>query len=164
MLILLVAFIITVADQLTKQAIRYSFTLNESRPIIDGFFELTYVRNTGAAWGMFQGQGVALIALSIVMLILMVVYRRSFVGDGWEHRLAYGLLIGGIIGNLLDRVRLRAVTDFLQFYIGDYPWPAFNIADSAICIGVGIYIITSFWMQTHPLHEAVSAGTPDESA
>ena len=148
-----IALGISVADQLTKQWVRNSFALGESRPVIDGFFDLVYVRNTGAAWGMLRDHSWALVALSIVMLILMMVFRRALLSDTWEHGLAYGLLIGGIVGNLLDRIRLTAVTDFLDFYIGGYHWPAFNIADSAICCGVFLYILSAFWVTGHPLNE-----------
>ena len=153
MLIVCIAFVVAVSDQVTKQWIRNVFGLGESRPVVDGFFDLTYVRNPGAAWGMFRDHGWALIALSIAMLILMVVFRRSLVSDIWEHRLAYGLLMGGILGNLMDRIRLNAVTDFLDFYVGDYHWPAFNIADSAICIGVFLYVVSVLWIPGHPIHE-----------
>jgi len=145
MIPLLVAIFITVSDQLTKQLVRDGFSLGESRAVIEGFFSLTYVRNTGAAWGMFGGQNMWLSLLSIVMLVVMVIFRRSFLSDTWEHRVALGLMIGGIIGNLLDRMRLGYVTDFLDIYIGNSHWPAFNIADSGICIGVGIYVVTSLW-------------------
>lgn len=154
-----VALAIIVSDQITKQWVRGSFALGESRPVIDGFFDLTYVRNTGAAWGMFSDYSWALIALSIVMLILMVSFRGSFLSDTWEHRVAYGLLIGGIVGNLFDRIRLAAVTDFLDFHVAGHHWPSFNIADSAICVGVFIYILSSFWIAGHPLNEDGSSSS-----
>lgn len=153
MMIVLLAAAVTVLDQLTKQWVRDSFALGESRPVIEGFFHLTYVRNSGAAWGMFRDHASVLIVLSIVMLICLVVFRRSFIGDHWEHRLAMGLMVGGIVGNLLDRLRLSAVTDFFDFHYGTWHWPAFNIADSAICIGVGLYIVSAFWTESHPLKE-----------
>ena len=154
---LVTAILITVSDQLTKQIVRYTFRLGESRPVIDGFFDLTYVQNTGAAWGVFREHGEVLIVISIVMLILMLVFRRSFLSPAWEHQLAFGLLVGGIIGNLMDRVRVHAVTDFLLFYIKTYQWPAFNVADSAICVGVVIYMASVFWLKGHPLHEPPGA-------
>lgn len=145
MLPLIVAIVIVVADQLTKEWARAAFPLERLHPVIPGFFDLTYIRNSGAAWGMFGGQNTGLTILSIVMLTLMVVFRRHFVGHTWDHRLAFGLMIGGIVGNLLDRIRFNFVTDFLYFHAGDHFFPAFNIADSAICCGVGIYILSSFW-------------------
>ncbi|HMP76757.1 MAG TPA: signal peptidase II [Kiritimatiellia bacterium] len=153
MLPLVVAAVIALSDQWTKAVVRAGFALGESRPVIDGFFNLTYVRNTGAAWGIFGGQNTYLTILSIVMLVVMVCFRRSFLGDTWEHRLALGLMIGGIVGNLHDRIRLGWVTDFFDFYIRGWHWPAFNIADAAICTGVGIYIISAFWISKHPLND-----------
>lgn len=144
MLPLITAILITLADQITKHFVRLDFNYGESRPVIDGLFNLTYVRNTGAAWGMLGGYTHVLTAISIVMLVLMIIFRRSFLNDTWQHRLALGLMAGGIIGNLMDRIRQGWVTDFFDFYIGSWHWPCFNIADAAICIGVGIYILTGF--------------------
>lgn len=155
MLPLIVAIAIVLADQLTKEWTRAAFALEEMRAVIPGFFNLTYVRNTGAAWGMFGSQSTGLTVLSIVMLVLLIVFRRKFLDDTRAHRLALGLLTGGIVGNLLDRIRFGFVTDFLDFHIGTHHWPAFNIADSAICCGVGIYILTSF------LAERRKAAQPD---
>jgi signal peptidase II len=160
MLPLVIAVAVALADQWTKAIVRATFALGESRPVIDGFFNLTYVRNTGAAWGMLGGQNTSLTFLSIAMLIVMLIFRRSFLGDTWEHRVALGLMIGGIVGNLLDRVRLGWVTDFFDFYIKNWHWPAFNIADAAICIGVGIYIVSAFWMPQHPLNDRRDAASP----
>lgn len=144
MLALLLAVGIVVADQWTKEWVRAAFVYGDMRPVVDGFFSLTYVRNTGAAWGMLGGHGLWLIALSIVMLVLLVGFRRSLLKDTVSHRIALGLLIGGIVGNLIDRLRFGYVVDFLHFYYRRFEWPSFNIADSAICVGVGIYLLTSF--------------------
>ncbi|NKB24191.1 MAG: signal peptidase II [Kiritimatiellae bacterium] len=140
---LIIAIIITFFDQLTKQWIRLDFALGETRPVIEGFLNLNYLRNTGAAWGMLTGQNTALIIISVFMLCLMIIFRKSFVTDRWDQRIAFGLMFGGIIGNLMDRIRLGWVTDFLDFHIAGYHWPSFNIADSAICIGVGMYMVSS---------------------
>lgn len=147
MLPLLVALLIIVADQATKEWVRASFYREETRPLIEGFFHFTYVRNTGAAWGMFGGQNTALLLLSVVMLALLLVFRRSLLGHTWDHRLALGLLIGGIVGNMMDRLRLGWVTDFLDFDLGFMRWPTFNIADAAICTGVGIYMLSALLAQ-----------------
>ncbi len=154
MMVLLIGLVIAVLDQITKYVVGLTFALGESRPVIAGFFDLTYIRNTGAAWGIFGGQNTGLMILSVVMLAVMVIFRRSFLSDTWEHRLALGLMIGGIVGNVLDRLRLGFVVDFLDFHWrGAWHWPAFNIADSAICVGVGIYILSALWLAGHPLHE-----------
>jgi len=157
----LLALLIAVADQVTKLWVRGVFALGESRPIIDGFFHLTYVRNTGAAWGMLGGQNIWLAVLSVVVLALMVIFRRAFLSNTWEHRIALGLLAGGILGNVCDRIKLGYVTDFLDFYWRSHHFPAFNIADSAICVGVGIYILSSFWAASRPLNAPTIKTTPD---
>ncbi|MBU0679050.1 MAG: signal peptidase II [Verrucomicrobia bacterium] len=161
MVALVIALLITVLDQLTKQIVRLSFALGESRPVIEGCFDLTYLRNTGAAWGILGGQNTSLTVISLVILIVMVIFRRSFLSDTLEHRIALGLMVGGIVGNLLDRMRQGWVTDFLDFYVGNHHWPAFNVADAAICVGVGIYILSSLWISTHPLADRRSSDSSD---
>ena len=138
---LLVALSIILLDQASKEWVRRAFSLHESVPLVPGFFNLTYIRNTGAAWGLFSGQNLALALLALVMLVALVLFRRKLLPPGRPHRVALGLLCGGIAGNFFDRLRLDYVTDFLDFYVGTWHWPAFNIADAAICIGVGIYIL-----------------------
>jgi signal peptidase II len=138
---LLVALYVVLLDQASKELVRSAFSLHESVELIPGFFSLTYIRNTGAAWGMFSGQNLTLALLAAVMLVALVLFRRKIMPPGTLHRVALGLLCGGIAGNLFDRLRLDYVTDYLDFYVGTWHWPAFNIADAAICIGVGIYLL-----------------------
>ena len=140
---LLVAVLVALLDQVSKEWVRGGFALHESVPVIPGFFSLTYIRNTGAAWGLFRGQNLALALLALTMLVVLVVFRRRFLPPGRPHRIALGLLCGGIVGNLFDRLRLDYVTDFLDFHWQACHFPAFNVADAAICIGVGIYILGS---------------------
>ena len=149
----LLALLIAVADQASKFWVRDSFVLGESRTIVTDLFHFTYLRNTGAAYGMFGGQNIWLAILSVVVLALMVIFRRAFLSSTWEHRLALGLLAGGILGNVCDRLKLGYVTDFLDFFWHGHHFPAFNIADSAICVGVFIYVISSLWVAGHPLNE-----------
>jgi signal peptidase II len=138
---LLVALLVVLLDQATKEWVRGAFALHESWPLVPGFFNLTYIRNTGAAWGMFSGQNLALSLLAGAMLAALVLFRRKFLPPGRSHRIALGLLCGGILGNLCDRLRLDFVTDYLDFYFRAWHFPAFNVADASICIGVGIYIL-----------------------
>jgi signal peptidase II len=152
MFVLILALVVVLLDQLTKLWVRASFVYGgDPQPVIPGFFNLVYVRNEGAAWGMFGGQMPLLIILSIVVLILLAVYHRKVLNPTLDHRIALGLMVGGICGNLIDRIRVGWVTDFLDFYIGSYHWPSFNVADSAICIAVGLYMLSSFWHTSHPL-------------
>ena len=143
MLALSIGLAVVLLDQFTKQWIRSVFIYGESRPVIDGFFNLTYVRNDGAAWNILSGHGIVLILISIAVLALLIIYRRSFLTEQLLHRILFGLMIGGIVGNLIDRIRFGWVTDFLDFQFGTYHYPSFNVADSAICIAVGLYIITN---------------------
>ena len=138
---LLVALCVVLLDQASKEWVRGAFSLHESIPVLPGFFHLTYIRNTGAAWGMFSGQNLALAVLAFAMLVALVLFRRQFLPPGRVHRVALGLLCGGIVGNLFDRLRLDYVVDFLDFFHRGWHFPAFNVADSAICIGVAIYVL-----------------------
>ena len=142
MLIVLIVVGVVFADQITKFSIVTRFGLGENLPVIQGLFDLRYVRNTGAAWGIFAGHNLPLIILSLVMLVVIFTYRRQFLYDSRLHRVAGGLMTAGIIGNLIDRIRMGYVIDFLDFYTGPKHFPAFNIADSAICVGVSLYILT----------------------
>jgi signal peptidase II len=88
-----------------------------------------------------------LILISVAVLVLLVIYRRSFLDEQLSHRILLGLMVGGIVGNLIDRIRFGWVTDFLDFHIGTHHWPSFNVADSAICIAAGLYIITNLFQK-----------------
>ncbi len=158
---LLVALLVILLDQASKEWVRGTFSLHESVPVLPGFFNLTYIRNTGAAWGMFSGQNLALALLAFVMLVTLVVFRRKILPPGRLHRVALGLLCGGIAGNLFDRLRLDYVTDFLDFYFRDGHFPSFNVADSAICIGVGIYVLGTLLA---PPPSATGGKAPETSA
>ena len=161
MLVLLLGLIVLFVDQLTKQAVRSQLTYNESIPVIDGFFNLVYVRNDGAAWNILSGHGIVLILISVSVLILLVIYRRSFLQEQFSHSILLGLLIGGIAGNLIDRIRYGWVTDFLDFQFGSYHYPSFNVADSAICIAIGLYLITSYIQKRREGGESGREGSGD---
>jgi signal peptidase II len=85
------------------------------------------------------------VAVSAIVLVLLICFRRSFLTDSLIHRLSLALMLGGIAGNLFDRIRLQYVVDFLDFYWENHHFPAFNVADSSICIGVGLYLLSSFF-------------------
>jgi len=144
MLALCISFSIALVDQVSKYAAR-SCLPSGPITVVPQLFDLRYVQNTGAAWGMLEGLNDWLVILSLVMLTLILVFHRSILIDTLTHRLAAGLMIGGIVGNLLDRVRLGYVVDFLDFHLGIHHFPAFNVADASICTGVGLYILTQFF-------------------
>ena len=150
MVVVSLAYLIAVLDQLTKHLVRQSFFPGESLPILPDLFNLTYVRNTGAAWGLLGGLNGWLAVLSVAVLFLIVLFRRAFLTSALAHRLALGLMIGGICGNLIDRLKLAFVVDFLDFHWGLHHFPAFNVADAAICVGVGLYVVSSFWLSGNP--------------
>lgn len=154
---LLIAIGVTLLDQAGKFLIRRHFDLYESLPVIPGLFNLRYIQNTGAAWGMLAGMHHWLAALSVAVLAALVFFRRSFFNDGRLDRMALGLIIGGIAGNLIDRVRLNYVVDFLDFHWGAHHFPAFNVADAAICSGVGLYMLSQILQARLQRHRAVTA-------
>ncbi|MEN8190414.1 MAG: signal peptidase II [Thermodesulfobacteriota bacterium] len=135
-------------DQLTKKWVVDSFALYESREIFPGFFNLTYLTNKGAAFGFLAGVDSAwrhwffIVVATVALVVLTYAWFRL----RHIHRLypvALALIGGGAVGNLIDRVRLGSVVDFLDVYVGTYHWPAFNVADSAITIGVGVFILAN---------------------
>jgi signal peptidase II len=139
---------ILVVDQLTKMIVDRTISLHESIPIIDGLFNLTYVRNTGAAFGIFAGSHEAfrlpfLILVSVLALGFVVVMLKRLRDEETGLITALSLIIGGAIGNLVDRVLYGEVIDFLDFYWSNYHWPAFNVADSCITVGV---LITLYYL------------------
>lgn len=144
MLPLMIAVCVTVLDQWTKSIVRANFDLFENIVLIPGVFDLRYIQNTGAAWGLFAGAHMLLAMLSLLVLGAMVIWQRYFFRSCMMDRIAFGLLAGGITGNFIDRVRLQYVVDFLDFHWQGRHFPAFNVADSAICIGVGILLLSQF--------------------
>lgn len=147
------AFIITAliiaADQFSKFWIMSSFERYETKAVIPGFFNLTYITNTGAAFGFLAGEAgqwrqVFFIAVATVALVILAFAYRHFMDRGRLAAMAICLLAGGAAGNLIDRLRFGSVVDFLDFYIGRYHWPAFNVADSSITIGISLFLLSSF--------------------
>ena len=162
MVVLALILGMTVLDQVTKLLVMRYFELGQSVPIVPGLFSLTYVRNTGAAWGMFGGFNGALIVVSIVVLVLLALFHRRLMGNTPVRELSLALLASGIIGNLLDRLRFNFVVDFLDFYWTHHHFPTFNIADSAICAGVALYAISVIMFQKHVSTQSAAPDTPPE--
>ena len=139
-----VAVLFLLADQITKIWVIQCFELHESIPVIDGILSWTYVRNRGAAWGILAGRVWLLIAVSVVVFGLMIKFFR-YLTEGYAERIiALGLVMSGIIGNSTDRLWHGEVIDFIDVhYYNVWHYPVFNIADIAICTGVGIFILSS---------------------
>ncbi|MEI6645705.1 MAG: signal peptidase II [bacterium] len=145
-------------DQITKLlAIAY---LKHSLPwiVIPEFFNLCYVENRGAAWGVLAGSQIFLIMFSLITLSFLFWKRTRLFGSLQGGSFIFTLLIAGIIGNLIDRIRVGYVIDFLDFYWKQSHFPAFNIADSAICVATVILIISQW------IHDRRNAGSSDAKA
>ena len=141
--LLVVCFWILFLDQWTKYAVQQRLALYQKVEVIHGFFNLIHVRNTGGAFGIFGGEKGGLGSLLFVVVTLIAIGSILFLFIRLrEHEttlsLSLSLILSGAIGNLIDRLRSGEVVDFLDFYVMSYHWPAFNIADSAICLGIGL--------------------------
>lgn len=163
---LIITLLVLGLDQLTKELISRSLYLHETRSVIPGFFNLVYTGNTGAVFGIFQGVGLPylrwiLISLSFAALALVAVFFARVPADDRLNLVGFSLVLGGALGNIVDRIARESVVDFLEFYVRDYRWPAFNVADSAICIGIAILVWRSFRDGRDPLAVAgARADTP----
>lgn len=133
-----------ICDQVSKLYIDGSMPLYGSIPVIDNFFSITYLRNPGAAFGLFAKSGFRiplLIGVSLVALVAILVAVYRLPGNDKGKVIALSCIFVGACGNLIDRIRLGEVIDFLDVYWKNHHWPAFNIADSAICLGVFLYVV-----------------------
>ncbi|WP_210609861.1 signal peptidase II [Priestia flexa] len=141
----MIALAIIIFDQLTKWIVVKEMELGESIPVVENFLYITSHRNRGAAWGILEGQMWFFYAITIVVVIGLIVYIRKInKADKWLG-VALGLMLGGAIGNFIDRVFRQEVVDFVNTYIFTYDFPIFNVADSALVVGVGImFILTLF--------------------
>lgn len=140
---LIIAAVVLILDQITKFLISSNMVLFEDIPVISGFFHITYVQNTGMAWSMLSGQQfllslAAFIAIGVMLWVL--IYRKP---DA-VTTVSIGFMMAGAAGNLIDRLMFNYVRDFLNFYIFGYDFPVFNVADIALCIGVGLLILDAF--------------------
>ena len=148
-IILAVAATVLIADQLTKQIVVNTIDTAEQIIIIEGFLKFVNWHNTGAAWSQFEGKSLHLAVISLVALGALIHYRHHFEIHTKRGKFAMGMLMGGIVGNLIDRVVYQHVVDFIRFYLhqrggGEIGYPAFNIADMAICGGVGMLFVQAW--------------------
>ncbi|MBR2809922.1 MAG: signal peptidase II [Solobacterium sp.] len=143
MLAAVTAVIVFILDLVTKGIIQNDVSLHNVT-VIEGFFHITYAKNTGMAWSLLEGQQTLLAVISAVAILAMILYlvREK---PGKVTVFALGLMIGGAAGNLYDRAVLNYVRDFLNFYIFGYDFPIFNVADSALTVGVGLLLLLSFF-------------------
>lgn len=151
-------------DQATKWVVRHELPMGREVPVLPGFFRFVHWGNTGAAWSLFNDSNHFLAFISLVALGVLYGARRYFEGDTMPGQLALGLVFGGITGNLVDRIAHHHVVDFLYFHLirrdgREIGFPAFNLADTAICTGVAIIIWLSWRPRVEPAEPDSGVGT-----
>ena len=151
--IALIAALVIALDQLTKQIVLRFLGYAQEKVVIEGFFKFVHWGNTGAAWSLFRGNNEVLAGVAVLALLVLFLSRHHFDSRTLLSQIAFGLIFGGIVGNLIDRLWARHVIDFIYFFLQqrggtEIGFPAFNVADSAICTGVGlVFLIT--WRSDH---------------
>jgi signal peptidase II len=158
----LVALLVVAADQLTKLLVLEFLGYAQEKIVIEGFFKLVHWANTGAAWSLFRGNNGLLAMVALLALVVLFLSRHHFDSRTLLGQFAFGLIFGGILGNLIDRVFRGHVIDFLYFYLqgrgGEIGFPAFNVADSAICTGVGLIFLITWRNERQPAPAETAAG------
>jgi signal peptidase II len=145
----LIALAVLILDQASKAVILRVLGFSDERVLLEGFFKLVHWGNTGSAFSMFQGRNGVLALISIAAIFVLYLTRHHFEAHTLSGQVALGLIFGGIAGNLIDRVMHGHVIDFIYFYVirrdgSELGFPAFNVADSAICIGVGLLFVVAW--------------------
>jgi len=148
MRILFVSVLLVFADQISKILIRINMSLYESIPVITNFFNLTYVTNDGMAFGINFPFGIYIFStISLIFTVFLFWYLWTIKEEGIVIRTGVALIIAGAVGNLIDRIFLGSVVDFLDFMIGNYHWYVFNFADSYVTVGMGFILYDSFFLE-----------------
>ena len=155
-----IALLLVGADQASKAMIRATLSVGGQAPLLDGWAHLNHVLNYGAAWGIFDGQRFFLIGVTFFVLVVVGLLAREFAARGALAMSGLGLILGGAIGNLIDRLRFGAVTDFIDL---DTPliwiqwFPVFNIADAALTVGVALLLLDFLWLGNRETPDAAVA-------
>ncbi|SEN16976.1 signal peptidase II [Lihuaxuella thermophila] len=152
----LAAVFILILDQSTKWLIVKNMSLYESIPVIDGFFHITSHRNPGAAFGILKHQQWLFITVTIFVIAIILYYLWQLKNERPWMSFSFALILGGAIGNLIDRIQTGEVVDFLDFRFGDYHFPIFNVADSAIVVGVCILVLITLLSPSAESNEKLS--------
>ena len=142
---MLFSMIIFIIDQIVKLFIGFSLELNTSFTVFNNFFYISNVHNYGAAFSVLYGNRIFLVIVSVITLVLVYYFLLKNKKFDWFNIILYSLLIGGILGNLFDRIIYGYVVDYLDFYIFGYNFPIFNIADICIVISVILIVIDTLW-------------------
>jgi signal peptidase II len=148
--IALIAVVVIALDQFTKQIVLRLLGYAQEKVVIPGFFKFVHWGNTGAAWSLFRGNNELLAGVAVVALLVLFLSRHHFDSRTLLSQIAFGLIFGGIVGNLIDRLWAGHVIDFIYFYLersngAEIGFPAFNVADSAICTGVGLVFLITWY-------------------
>ncbi len=142
---LAISTIVVIIDQISKYIIQEVMSSGQSIYVIEDFFNLTYIRNKGGAFGIFYGMDeVFFLVVSFIAIVVVIVYIYKLHERERLLIVALSFILGGAIGNLIDRILYGEVIDFIDLYIGEYHWPAFNVADLSITIGVLMVILDIF--------------------
>ncbi|RFU63199.1 lipoprotein signal peptidase [Peribacillus saganii] len=141
MLYYFIALIVIALDQFTKMLIVKKMELGESIPVVENLFYITSHRNRGAAWGILEGKMWFFYIITVVVVAGLIYYIQKMAKQHWLLGISLGLMLGGAIGNFIDRVFRKEVVDFIHTYIFSYNFPVFNIADAALSIGVAMLVI-----------------------
>lgn len=164
------ALAIVALDRVTKAAILAAMHPYHSVPIVPGFFDLTFVQNPGGVFGVFKSldeplRGLLFTIVPVGAIILIAAYARKVDPSRRLTHASLALILGGAVGNLIDRFRYGYVVDFLDLHVSGWHWPAFNVADSAICVGVALLMIeTLFVPETPRARQGAPAAGPAEPA
>ena len=150
-----IALLVVALDQLTKQIVVRFLGYGQDKVIVEGFFKFVHWGNTGAAWSLFRGNNYLLALVAILAVVVLYFSRHHFDARTLLGQVAFGLICGGIVGNLIDRLWAGHVIDFIYFYVlqhsgAEVGFPAFNVADSAICTGVGLVFLITWKSERNP--------------
>jgi signal peptidase II len=156
--LVVISLITVLLDQIAKQMVMAWMSIGQSIPILDGFLNLSYVRNPGAAFGFLSSSSEAFrvpffIGISVVAIGAIVFFYVREAQESLLMQVGLSLVMGGAVGNLIDRIRFQEVVDFLDVYYKQFHWPAFNVADSAISVGVSVLILDMFISGTRKKRE-----------
>ncbi|MDC3416461.1 signal peptidase II [Aquibacillus salsiterrae] len=144
MLYYLIALLVIIIDQLTKWWVVTRMELGESITVIEDVFYITSHRNTGAAWGILAGQMIFFYIITAIVIVVVIYYMNKFARESKLMGWSLALILGGAIGNFIDRLFRKQVVDFFNTYIGSYDYPIFNVADSALVVGVILVLLVTF--------------------
>jgi signal peptidase II len=158
--LLIACLLVLVLDQYTKYEVQQKLPLHHRVEVIRGFLNLTHVRNTGGAFGIFGGKRGGMgtlffMAVSFIAIGSLLFFVWKAKEDEKNLVLSFSLVLAGAIGNLIDRLRYGEVVDFLEFYLSSFYWPSFNIADSSICIGIGLMAFELLWWDHKKLKKGI---------